>query len=364
MTLIKHLIVIFCVSIGALGAPQDVRSNRSAEADLATDLKNWMSQLPEDLKKIPLNYLAIPGTHDSFTADITNSSKVSPDGEDILRALESLTIVREVMANWSKTQTFNVVEQLEAGIRFFDLRFCLNSDDEHLYFCHGLYSTEVRSVLTNISSYLDSHPNEVVILDCQHFYNFTDTTHSEVIQMLKDSLGNKLIPHQSSMSSLTLKNLALVKQQVLVVYRDDSQSGESLLWPSDSFPTPWYNTMNSTYLISKLTEGLNTRSSSSGYIGQLLLTPQISDILEGLLTTLKQKCAVDFQAARIEWIVSQAPGPNGVNVIIGDFIDLDDNKFSKTVINLNSKLDLAQLNSVGLMERIKSFIAAFQRYFI
>ncbi|XP_066139925.1 PI-PLC X domain-containing protein 3-like [Euwallacea fornicatus] len=364
MTLTGHLLGFLCVSIGALGAPRDARSGGLAGADLAADLKNWMSRLPEDLRKVPINYLAIPGTHDSFTVDVTSSSKVSPDGEDIMRVLEFLTVAREVMANWSRTQAFDVRQQLEAGIRFFDLRLCLNSDDGDLYFCHGLYSTEVRGVFANLSSYLDDHPNEVVILDCQHFYNFTDATHSEVMRMLKDSLGSKLIPYQSNMSSLTLEHLTALKQQVLVVYRDDRQSGQPLLWPSDSFPTPWYNTLNSTYLISKLTEGLGTRSPSSGYISQLVLTPQVSDILEGLLTTLEQKCAVDFQPARIEWIVGQVPGPHGANVIIGDFIDLDDNEFSKAVINLNSKLSSARPSRVGPMGRVKSFIAAFKSYFV
>lgn len=101
------------------------------------------------------------GAHDSFTVDITSKSKVSPDGEDILKKLEFLTVVKDVMANWSKTQAYNATQLLQAGIRFFDLRFCYDSDDNTLYFCHGLYSTAVSDVLSQLSTYLDNHLKEV-----------------------------------------------------------------------------------------------------------------------------------------------------------------------------------------------------------
>ncbi|KAF7264036.1 hypothetical protein GWI33_000737, partial [Rhynchophorus ferrugineus] len=106
-------------------APSDQHYGSELQ-DLADDLENWMEFLPDAIKSVPINYLAIPGTHDSFTSDITKDSEVSPDGEDILKQLEWLSIVKVVMANWSKTQAYDVTAQLQAGIRFFDLRVCNN----------------------------------------------------------------------------------------------------------------------------------------------------------------------------------------------------------------------------------------------
>ncbi|KAL1497906.1 hypothetical protein ABEB36_008788 [Hypothenemus hampei] len=331
-----------------INAPTEVK-------DLATDLTNWMTLLPADLQKVPINYLAIPGSHDSFTVDISKDSNVSPDGVDILKKLEFLTVVKDVMANWSKTQAFNVVQQLEAGIRFFDLRLCFDSDDGHFHFCHSLYSTEVYGVLRNISSYLDAHPQEVVILDCQHFYNFTTETHAEIIQALKDIFGSKLVPYQSSMDSITLENLAKAKQQVLVIYRDMMQSSQDFLWSTNSFPTPWYDTMDSEQLISNLNNGLADRPSDTAYVSQLILTPPIEYILAHLLSTLKQKCALDFEDARTQWISAQKPGQYGVNIVLGDFIDLSDDLFSRSVINLNSKLDTKELNK-GFFKKVVTFV--------
>lgn len=101
------------------------------------------------------------GTHNSFTTDITSESKVSPDGEEILQKLEFLTVVRQVIANWSKTQAYNATQLLQAGIRFFDLRFCYDSDNDSLYFCHGMYSTAVSEVLDQLGTYLENHSKEV-----------------------------------------------------------------------------------------------------------------------------------------------------------------------------------------------------------
>uniref|UniRef100_A0AAR5PJL2 Phosphatidylinositol-specific phospholipase C X domain-containing protein n=1 Tax=Dendroctonus ponderosae TaxID=77166 RepID=A0AAR5PJL2_DENPD len=356
--MLKSCIIFGVICAGIKAAPQNKPLKYNIETkDLAVDLENWMRNLPDDLKEIPINLLAIPGSHDSFTKDITASSSVSPDGEEILKKLEFLKLVKQVMANWSITQSLNVTGQLLAGIRFFDLRICRNYNDEMLYFCHGLYSTKITDVINELATFLDNHPEEVVILDCQHFYNFTTTTHSEVVEYLTAIFGDKLIPYQSNMFSLTLENLVAASKQVLVVYRDSTtqSANTDYLWPSSSFPTPWYDTTNSTYLLSSLDTGLSKRSSSVGYISQLLLTPGVDFIIEHVLSTLKEQCAVKFESKRMEWIAEQTAGTGGVNVVIVDFVDLADNEFSKTVINLNLYLDTAELRQVFLWGTIKNF---------
>lgn len=70
----------------------------------------WMTSLPDSL---PLTHLrAIPGTHDSatwnFTAETRNSIPSNPS---------------YLPAEWFRCQKNSIVEALEAGIRFFDLRY-------------------------------------------------------------------------------------------------------------------------------------------------------------------------------------------------------------------------------------------------
>ncbi|KAJ4410296.1 hypothetical protein N0V85_003975, partial [Neurospora sp. IMI 360204] len=74
----------------------------------------WMTSLPDST---PLTHLrAIPGTHDSATWNFTSETRNSiPSNPSYLPA------------EWFRCQKKSIVEALEAGIRFFDLRYALDT---------------------------------------------------------------------------------------------------------------------------------------------------------------------------------------------------------------------------------------------
>jgi len=111
---------------------------------LTYDIANWMS-LVDDSKM--LSELSIPGTHDS-------AAMKRPGFDD-----ERLT-----------TQTRTLREQLEAGVRFLDLRcgyvnkeFGLYHEDTSLH----LSFTEARDVC---KQFLDDHPTETIIASIKNEY--------------------------------------------------------------------------------------------------------------------------------------------------------------------------------------------------
>lgn len=147
-------------------SPEDEYSTKieriiGENTDLTRDLENWMSKLPQSLKLVPIIYLAIPGSHDSFTSNITAACGVSPDSGELLQDLHWLICVKTIIARWTKTQSFPVNDQLKSGIRYFDLRISTKKNDSDLYFCHGMYSFEVKGVLSDISLFLETHSHEV-----------------------------------------------------------------------------------------------------------------------------------------------------------------------------------------------------------
>ncbi|XP_066140338.1 PI-PLC X domain-containing protein 3-like isoform X1 [Euwallacea fornicatus] len=308
--------------------------------DLTRDLENWMAKLPLSLRSLPIIYLAIPGSHDSFTSDISSASEISPDSEKILRDLRWIICVKVVMANWTKTQNLRVTNQLMAGIRYFDLRTSTKRGSSDLHFCHGLYSCKVEPVLKEIGTFLETHSGEVVILDCQHFYDFTQASHNKLMHMIIHTFGTKLLPYSNHMDHLSLDYMtSQFRYQLIVIYRSDAaRFGQPLLWPSASFPTPWADTMDPNTLFNYLDEAIANRTDQASLITQCILTPSLSDIIGNIFTSLKQKLAIDFEDQRTGWISKQIPGRKGVNIIIGDFVDLADNLFTKAVINLNLKL--------------------------
>ncbi|ORY36566.1 PLC-like phosphodiesterase [Neocallimastix californiae] len=75
--------------------------------DPVIDDANWMSYLDQNLK---INQIIISGTHDSGTYDIDDTN----------------IFTKDTRRSMSKTQNFDISDQLEMGIRFLDLRLEIN----------------------------------------------------------------------------------------------------------------------------------------------------------------------------------------------------------------------------------------------
>lgn len=118
------------------------------------DQANWMAGLPDSRKVCKLT---IPGTHDALT------------GEGFYTP--SLDLVFGLFAT---SQVSTLKQQLNSGIRFFDIRPVVSTDTiahkKILRCCHG--SSEIRMTfeesLDNIQSFLKQHPSEFCIVKIQH----------------------------------------------------------------------------------------------------------------------------------------------------------------------------------------------------
>ncbi|XP_023562654.1 PI-PLC X domain-containing protein 1 [Octodon degus] len=85
---------------------------------------DWMAGLCPRLWDVPLQHLAIPGSHDTMTYCLSRKSPVSHTQPRLLRVLNSALpcVTRPVVLKWSATQTLDVTAQLDAGVRYLDLR--------------------------------------------------------------------------------------------------------------------------------------------------------------------------------------------------------------------------------------------------
>jgi 1-phosphatidylinositol phosphodiesterase len=94
----------------------------------------WMSHLPSST---PMSALTIPGTHDS--AAYTYS--------------------------WPfiATQTLDITAQLNAGIRYFDLRCGLRADVLEMVHGQALLGLRLEQVLADMYAFLSAHPSEALI---------------------------------------------------------------------------------------------------------------------------------------------------------------------------------------------------------
>lgn len=240
------------------------------------------------------------------------------------------------MYNWSITQGLNFSSQLTAGIRYFDLRIAVNPNDGMLYLVHGLYSLTLENCLKEINLFLNNHPKEVVLLDFNHFYEFTESVHENCLAMIMDIFGNKLCP----LLDPSTTNLSILNEnglQVIVFYHcPEVCSCHMEVWPGDLIPSPWADTTN----VDKLQHFLESnyekychRGPDKFIVSQCILTPDVGYIVCHLCDSLKNKLALPSNQSLVNWLQSKKAGPGGINICIIDFVEYCN--YASIVVSLN-----------------------------
>ncbi|KAM6976556.1 PI-PLC X domain-containing protein 2 [Aplochiton taeniatus] len=313
---------------------------KTRPAGIGNSNADWMGSLSPTLSAMPLKYLAVPGSHDSFSFWVDEHAPVGPDQKAFVKYLASVFrhMAKKVMKKWSMTQNLTFKEQLDAGIRYFDLRVSSKPGEPgtEIYFIHGLFGHKVRDGLSDINSFLDAHGKEVVFLDFNHHYAMGPAHHAYLIGMLQDVFGRKLCCI-SVVEDITLDYLWEKKYQVLVFYHHPSAAACPLMWPGNKMPAPWANTTDATKLIMFLETTLRERSKHGAFhVSQAILTPKVKTVVKGLAKGLRKHLVERNLPTILTWVEVQKPGVNGVNIITSDFVELTD--FANTVINLNNHL--------------------------
>ncbi|XP_060990207.1 PI-PLC X domain-containing protein 2 isoform X1 [Dama dama] len=292
-------------------------------------------------KQKPVRYPHLemePSSHDSFSYWVDEKSPVGPDQTPAIKRLARISFVKKVMKKWSVTQNLTFREQLDAGIRYFDLRVSSKPGDadQEIYFIHGLFGIRVWDGLMEIDSFLTQHPQEIVFLDFNHFYAMDEAHHKRLILRIQEAFGSKLCS-ACSVESMTLQTLWEKKCQVLIFYHCPFYKQYPFLWPGKKIPAPWANTTSVRKLILFLETTLSERSPrGSFHVSQAILTPRVKTIARGLVGGLKNTLVHRNLPAILDWVKTQKPGAMGVNIITSDFVDLVD--FATTVIELNDLL--------------------------
>lgn len=154
----------------------------------------------------------------------------------------------------------------------------MNQKDNNFYFVHGLYCEEISNPLAQIRQFMDDHPNEFIIFDCQHFYTFSNGDYGRLEHIFVKYFSDKFFTsHDGSLDQLTLNKANSLQKQLLVIYRCSHVPKE--FWDSDMWPTPWPNQMNLKKLETYLEKSITYRDPAKGYVTQCVLTPPVKFIL-------------------------------------------------------------------------------------
>lgn len=172
-----------------------------AAMDAQAQNEDWMGSLGLN-PAVYVSQLSIPGTHDAATG-----TGVS-------------------LSNYSTTQELNIEQQLAAGVRAFDLRPTADGTAMNIY--HGLAKTNLtlQSALQQFSSFLDAHPQEMLVIVLRHE---TDAYRSGYSTMVRLGLATAGLGTSSSSDNYNsyLAALLSANSSHIVAFRPTLTYGEA-----------------------------------------------------------------------------------------------------------------------------------------
>jgi 1-phosphatidylinositol phosphodiesterase len=132
--MILLLLLLGLVASSASSSYHGYTSAFSFDANLSHQ-PDWMAGIPDHVN---ITSLSIPGTHETMTFHIDSK---------VLRC-----------------QNWNLTVQMEAGLRYFDIRARVRRNELHIY--HGKKYTgyTFKQVLLEMFAFLDAHPSEAFIM--------------------------------------------------------------------------------------------------------------------------------------------------------------------------------------------------------
>ena len=239
---------------------------------IETKLNNWMQDI-EDNRLVCK--MSIPGTHDT-AADSGN--------------------------DWVKTQDKNIEQQLNSGIRFFDIR--LVHDNGVLKLCHGSHTfntTFDRDVLKTTAEFLKEHPSETVIMTIKRDDDKDHDGGTKYRFALTKALeGDKtLTPYmvKSFRPDFTLGDL---RGKMLIISRDGrimTPAGRVTSWPDNASFTSSIESTNGSRTTIHVEDHYESRASDKvSYVAQNV-----------------RKAQAAFSEPQNDWFItfSSTAGPNG-----------------------------------------------------
>jgi 1-phosphatidylinositol phosphodiesterase len=265
------------------------------------DLPRWMARLADDA---PLSSMTIPGTHDSGA----RFGGVAP-------------VVDFVTALWVQCQNWTVTQQLNAGVRFLDVR-CHTEPDGTLRI-HHLFIDEQLSltdVLRECVAFLAANPTEALLMRVQQEASTTPeprfvTAFDQHVReadaddrLYRDPTIPQLRPVRGRIVLMPNKLPSLGGigwSSTLVSIEDDWDMG--YLTPADAVERKWHSVVTSLDAAATTTEKITISFVSAN--GAVVPPRLLTDILNPRL---------QLEAARRQ---GAAEAGRSLGVVLVDFVD-------------------------------------------
>lgn len=258
---------------------------------------DWMQNLPDSIKQRPLNQLTLPGTHDSASYQLDVNASIPMEktmGLNFFFQGQMLDdwLIRRFLEELTLTQSLNILEQLEQGIRAFDFRILYNDQVQEFFMSHSFSTVPVSLVLSQIRDFLLQHSHEIIVIQMnndQEHVQKTSPKNNEAVSMVRAVLGDLLIPvrQQNALNAtFTLQSLISSQKRVLFSFLGELSETYDNIWPGSAILNYWPNKAEPQRSLQNIETYLPTLQNSTGDFLNLIfftVTPNQDSVLENLL---------------------------------------------------------------------------------
>jgi len=206
----------------------------------------------------------------------------------------------------SKAQAHDATVQLNAGVRYFDARITLVNGE--YYTSHGFLSVHLSSVLTEIITFLNSHPGEFILFHIAQNYPLNQSFEPLAEYIASVTVDGKSLfdfvnydTTETNPSLITYNDVTANHTKGGVVILSNATGLEAQY--TDYFKinafSVWHDAMDHTLLLEKADSYYQTMIGNSTFdnkfcINQLQCTPSYSDIWSALASwSLLNKAQTD-----------------------------------------------------------------------
>lgn len=383
------LLIAGCGSSDAGTQPEAQASQTALGPD------RWMEDVYADKPDTTLGQMVLPGTHDSASAGI-NTQTPCPltTSASTSKAIEALGKANPcAAANMYRAQDTNLTAQLDAGIRYLDLRVAVAAPTagstaapgpDSFVMVHEFVAEPLTAALDQLLPWAASHPKEQVILDFQHIDVPKDADPAPYYAALAATLdsyapgGAQSVCSRAWSSDVVNATPETLANKVTLGQAWQAQRNLVVLVPSDTLPTQpcyyprtnailsqWPNTedpaTSTSYNANELAErqqrlAAQPQQCSNGsadpgqgdnwcgfFVNQMQLTFQPTTFAKCIADTT-DKCSLEYYASQVNNTVGPQVqtwriGQNlPVNIVIVDFFDRSDPSYTNTLIDVNRQL--------------------------
>jgi hypothetical protein len=311
--------------------------------------KSWMSDLTASIENKPLCRVGLPGTHDSGTYQWDEEAGASPDSDltmTIQRNLEGEgdvsdrgeggffskigsaindKILGQVFDKICRCQDKSIKEQLEAGIRYLDIRVAFHEKSEKFYTCHGVHCVDMKNVIDEIHSFTTENPKEIVLVDVNHLYNMNEK-HKALLDDMLATLGDKVADYNQLKPQSTVGEYWAANAQVVLIYHEPKTCEDygGKVWAPSLIRAPWPQANDTIQLHDKLKANVAQRDKNCFFVLQGILTPDgeliKQEVMESNVSTSLESIAKRVSCKVVDWVEDE--WSNDVhNVVIVDFFE-------------------------------------------